>query len=281
MSEVRLRRSVLFMPGANASMLEKARGLACDVVILDLEDAVAPEAKESARAQVCAAVKERQFGHREVAVRINPLSSPWGDADLTAVRDAGPDAILLPKVMDAGDIAAVRDDEIPLWAMIETAQAMLNLAAIAASGVSLLAMGCNDLLKEMGAAAMPARENLWGALTQAVIAARANGIGVIDGTFNTIGDAAGLAASCEQGKAFGFDGKTLIHPSQIESCNRIFAPSPEAIAEAHRIVAAFARPENSNKGAISLEGRMVERLHADSAAQLIALADAIAARNGA
>jgi citrate lyase subunit beta/citryl-CoA lyase len=277
MAQIRLRRSILFMPGSNARALEKASTLACDVVALDLEDAVAPEAKELARAQVCAAIREKRFGTRETVVRINALSSPWGQDDLAAVREAGPDAILLPKVMTADDIAAAGEGDIPLWAMIETCQAMLNLAAIAASGVALLMVGANDLMKEMGATPMRQRENLWAVLTGAVIAARANGIDVIDGSFNVLGDDEGLAESCKQGNAFGFDGKTLIHPAQIETCNRLFAPSAEALAEAHRILAAFAA--EPGMGAIALEGRMVERLHADSAARLVALAGAIAAKS--
>jgi citrate lyase subunit beta/citryl-CoA lyase len=277
MAQIRLRRSILFMPGSNARALEKAAGLACDVVALDLEDAVAPEAKETARAQVCAAIREKRFGPRETVVRINALSSPWGRADLAAVRETRPDAILLPKVMTADDIAAAGGSDIPLWAMIETCQAVLNLAAIASSGAAVLMVGVNDLIKEMGATPMPGRENLWAVLTGAVIAARANGISVIDGSFNVLGDNEGLAAACEQGKAFGFDGKTLIHPGQIEECNRIFAPSAEALAEARHILAAFAA--EPGKGAIALQGRMVERLHADSAARLIAMADAIAAKS--
>ena len=267
------RRSVLFMPGSNARALEKARSLPCDVVALDLEDAVAPDAKTEARIQVCAAVRDRRFGAREVVVRINALTSVWGQDDLDAVRAAKPDAILLPKVKSAEDVAAALGP-IPLWAMIETTQAILNLAPIAASGAALLMMGCNDLLKEMNATPMGARENLWGALSQTVVAARAHGLGVIDGTFNALEDAAGLTAECAQGKAFGFDGKSLIHPGQIEICNRSFTPSPEAIAEARRILAAFA--QDGGKGALRLDGRMVEQLHADMAAKVIALADAAA-----
>jgi len=275
MEQIRVRRSVLFMPGSNARALEKARTLPCDVVALDLEDSVAPDAKAAARDAVCAAVKN--FGHREVVVRINALSSPWGRDDLAAMRAAKPDAIVLSKIGGAEDVAAAQCG-VPLWAMIETTRAILNLAAIAASGAAVLVMGTNDLLKEMQATPMPARENLWQALTQTVIAARAHGLGLIDGTYNTIADEPGLAAECAQGKAFGFDGKTLIHPSQIEAANRIFAPGPDEIDAAHRIVAAFELPENRGKGAIALEGRMVERLHAQNAARILAAADAIAAR---
>jgi citrate lyase subunit beta/citryl-CoA lyase len=254
-------------------MLEKARALPCDVVVLDLEDSVAPEAKDTARGAVCGAVKE--YGGREVVVRINPLASPYGKADLDAVGAAAPDAILLSKVESAADIAAVKTS-VPVWAMIETPLGVLNAAAIAACGAECLAMGTNDLLKAMRAQPLPDRRNLWAALSQTVIAARAHGRCVIDGTYNEIGDAAGFAESCAQGRAFGFDGKTLIHPGQIEACNRIFAPSADEIAQARRIIEAFA--QNPGKGAIALDGRMVERLHAEEAARLLALAQTIESR---
>jgi citrate lyase subunit beta/citryl-CoA lyase len=272
MQMIRPRRSVLFVPGAHARALDKARDLACDAVVLDLEDSVAPEMKAAARDAVCAAIAT--FGAREVVVRINPLSSPWGADDLAAVRAAKPDAVMLPKVWGAGDVAAVRG--LPVWAMIETAAAVLNLPEIAASGAAALALGTNDLLKEMQAHALPDRRNLWPVLTGAVLAARAHGLAVLDGTYNDLEDGEGFAAACVQGRAFGFDGKTLIHPGQIETANRIFAPQPEEIAEARRILAAFAQAENRDKGAIRLGGRMVERLHAEAAARLLALADALA-----
>jgi citrate lyase subunit beta/citryl-CoA lyase len=208
-------------------------------------------------------------------VRINPLASPHGRCDLDAVHAAAPDAILLSKVESAADIAAVKTS-VPVWAMIETPLGILNAAAIAAGGAECLAMGTNDLLKAMRAQPLPDRRNLWAALSQTVIAARAHGRCVIDGTYNEIGDAAGFAESCAQGRAFGFDGKTLIHPGQIEACNRIFAPSADEIAQARRIIEAFA--QNPGKGAIALDGRMVERLHAEEAARLLALAAAIESR---
>ena len=268
-----MRRSVLFVPGSSVKMLEKARTLACDVVVLDLEDSVAPEAKDAARARVFAAVKT--YGAREVVIRINAQSTPWGKADLAAVRSAAPDAVLLPKVERAGDVAAFTGD-IPVWAMVETPLGVLNVADIAASGAQCLVMGTNDLLKAMCAQSLPDRRNLWAALSQTVIAARAHGLTVIDGTYNDIGDAAGLAESCVQGRSFGFDGKTLIHPGQIEACNRAFAPSAEEIAQARRILDAFA--QNPQLGAIVLDGRMVEGLHAEDAARILALADAIGGR---
>ena len=254
-------------------MLEKARHLPCDVVVLDLEDSVAPEAKAAARDAVCAAVKS--YGAREVVVRINPLSASYGKADLAAVCAAAPDAVLLPKVESPADIHAAKGP-LPVWAMIETPLGVLNVAAIAASGVVCLAMGTNDLLKAIRAQPLPDRRNLWPALSATVLAARAHGASVIDGTYNDITDDAGFAESCAQGRAFGFDGKTLIHPGQIESCNRIFAPSPEDIVQARRILEAFAK--NPGKGAIALDGRMVERLHAEEATRILALAGAIGSR---
>jgi citrate lyase subunit beta/citryl-CoA lyase len=267
------RRSILFVPGSSAKMLEKARGLPCDVVVLDLEDSVVPEAKDTARAAVCAAV--RNYGPREVVVRINPLASPYGQADLQAVRDAAPDAVLLPKVEGQADIHAIKGP-LAIWAMIETPLAVLNVADIAASGVACLAMGSNDLLKAMRAQPLPDRRNLWPALSTTVLAARARGASVIDGTYNEIADDSGFAESCAQGRAFGFDGKTLIHPGQIESCNRIFSPSPEEILQARRILEAFEK--NPGKGAIALDGRMIERLHAEEAGRILALAGATGSR---
>ncbi len=256
-------------------MIEKARGLKADVIALDLEDAVAPDLKDTARKQACEAV--RAFAGREVVVRINALDTVWGKYDLAAVHAAGADAIVLPKVTGAADVVAAKGD-IPVWAMIETPMAVLNVAAIAASGAACLCMGTNDLLNDMRGTPLPDRRNLWSILTQTVIAARAHGLGVIDGTFNDIHDADRFEAACVQGRAFGFDGKTLIHPGQVEACNRIFAPSAEEIAAARRLLAAFDAPENKNKGAIALDGRMAERLHANNAARLIALAQAIAER---
>ena len=251
-------------------MLEKARDLPCDVVVLDLEDSVAPDAKDTAREAVCAAVKN--YGRREVVVRINAVGTLWHEADLGAVRTASPDAVLLPKVESPADIHAAKGP-LAIWAMIETPLGVLNAAAIAAGGTACLAMGTNDLLKAMRAQALPDRRNLWPALTATVLAARAHGTGVIDGTYNDVADQAGFAESCVQGRAFGFDGKTLIHPSQIESCNRIFAPSPEELASARRIIEAFEK--NPGKGALALDGHMIERLHAEEAQRILTLHHAI------
>ncbi|HKU55385.1 MAG TPA: CoA ester lyase [Rhizomicrobium sp.] len=267
------RRSVLFVPGSNPKMLEKASSLPCDVVVLDLEDSVAPEAKAAARDAVCAAVKS--YGRREVVVRINPLASSHGAADLEAVRAAAPDAVLLPKVERAADVHDAKGS-LAIWATIETPLGVLNAAAIAASGAACLVLGTNDLLKALHAKPLPDRRNLWPHLSATVLAARAYGASVIDGTYNDIADDVGFAESCVQGRAFGFDGKSLIHPGQIESCNRIFAPSPEEVLQARRIIEAF--DNNPGKGAIALDGHMIERLHTEEAMRILALNGAIERR---
>ncbi len=280
---IRPRRSVLYMPGSNARAIEKARALPADALILDLEDAVAPDAKELARAQVCEAVAARGFGKREVAIRINALLTAWGEADLAAAAEAKPDAILVPKVSSARDLAAVEARlgarQVALWAMFETPLVVLKAAEIAGAGgrLACLVMGTNDLVKEFHGLHTPDRQNLSAALGIAVAAARAFGLAAIDGVYNDIANSDGFYETCRQGRAFGFDGKTLIHPSQIAPCNEVFAPSPGEVEAARKIIAAFDRPENKGKGAISLDGRMVELLHAEIARNTVALADAIAA----
>jgi citrate lyase subunit beta/citryl-CoA lyase len=279
---IRPRRSVLYMPGSNARALEKARTLPADALILDLEDAVAPDAKELARRQVCGAVKARGFGLREVVIRVNALDTEWGKADLTAAVEANPDAILVPKVSSAAELYNVTAAaaEASLWAMIETPRAILKLAEIAGARgrLACLVMGTNDLLKDMHGMPMRGRENLAAALTLSVLVARAHGLAIIDGVFNNIADPEGFHAECMRARAFGFDGKTLIHPSQIAPCNEIFAPSAEEVESARRVIAAFQLPENRDKGAIALDGRMVERLHVETARHTVAVADVIAAR---
>ena len=287
MTAIRPRRSVLYMPGSNARALEKAQTLPADALILDLEDAVAPDAKELARQRVCDAVKAGGFGKREIVVRINALSTPWGEADLAAATAAKPDAILVPKISAPKDLHTVEEHllrhhaerGIALWAMVETPVAILNIAAIAAAGGRLgcFVMGTNDLIKEIHGTHTQDRANLSAALSLAVLAARANAIAVIDGVYNDIQNADGFKATCEQAKSFGFDGKTLIHPSQVEPCNAVFAPSPEEVDAARKLIAAFELPENKGKGAIKLDGRMVELLHAEIARGTVAMADAIAA----
>ncbi|HEY5239534.1 MAG TPA: CoA ester lyase [Rhizomicrobium sp.] len=284
MSDIRPRRSVLYMPGSNARALEKARTLPADALILDLEDAVAPDAKDLAREQVCAAVAARGFGKREIIIRINALSAAWGEADLAAAMKAEPDAILAPKISSPAELHVIdakmknAAPGIALWAMVETPLAILNIAAIAGAGgrLSCFVMGTNDLIKEVRGNHTKDRMNLAAALGLSVAAARAYNLAIIDGVFNDIQDADGFAAICVQGRSFGFDGKTLIHPTQVEPCNAIFAPSPEEVDAARKIIAAFDLPENKGKGAIKLDGRMVELLHAEIARRTVALSDAIA-----
>lgn len=283
MSAIRPRRSVLYMPGSNPRALEKAQTLPADALILDLEDAVAPDAKDVARKQVHDAVKAKGFGKREIVIRINGLSTPWGAQDLEAAVEAGPDAILVPKISKPEDLHEVdrrigHQSPVHVWAMVETPLAILNIQAIASAGgrLSCFVMGTNDLIKEMRGLHTPDRMNLSAALGLSVLAARANGLAAIDGVYNDIQNAEGFAETCHQGRAFGFDGKTLIHPSQIETCNGIFAPSPAEVEAARKVIAAFELPENKGKGAIKVDGRMVELLHAEIARQTVALADAIA-----
>ncbi len=273
------RRSALFVPGSNPRALEKAAGLPADVVILDLEDAVAPEVRPEARTRVCKLVASRPFGRREVAVRINALSTPWGHDDLAAVADAAPDAVLLPKVDGPGAFEQARalvPRPLPLWAMVETPRAILDVDAIAAAS-EVLVVGTNDLSAALRLRASPDRAALVPALARVVWAARAHGRGALDGVFNRLRDPEGLAAECRQGAALGFDGKTLIHPAQLGPCNDAFAPTAEELARARAIVAAFELPENQGRGAIAVGGAMVERLHLDAARRTLALAEAIGA----
>jgi citrate lyase subunit beta/citryl-CoA lyase len=275
------------MPGSNLRAMEKARELAADALILDLEDAVAPDAKVAAREQVCAAVTARGFGKREVIIRINALSTAWGDADLAAAAGANPDAILVPKVSTAKELqdveAGLGGADVAVWAMIETPLAIFKLREIAGAGgrLACFVMGTNDLIKEFRAQHTPDRQNLSAALSLSVAAARAFGLSVIDGVYNDIANTDGFYETCKQGRAFGFDGKTLIHPSQIAPCNKVFAPAADEVDAARKIIAAFERPENRGKGAIALDGRMVELLHAEIARRTVALADAIAALEAA
>ena len=281
MTADRPRRSALYMPAANARAIEKARDLPCDVVILDLEDAVAPDAKDLARDQAARAVRAGGFGGREVVIRVNGLDTPWGHEDLAAAIDARPDAILVPKVSSAHDVRAYGAAEaggVPLWAMVETCACLFALNEIAGAGAGLTALviGTNDLAKEMRCRLTTERPALTGPLSLAVAAARAHGLVILDGVFNGIDDDEGLARQCAQGAEFGFDGKTLIHPRQIEAANRAFSPAADEVAWSRTIVAAFDLPENAAKGVIRVEGRMVERLHLAEARRLIAVADAIA-----
>jgi citrate lyase subunit beta/citryl-CoA lyase len=289
---IRPRRSALYMPGSNARAMEKARSLPADCIILDLEDAVAPDQKAQARAAVVDTLRQGKFGAREVAVRINSLESPWGRDDLAALAPLGADALLLPKVSHPGEIMRAakeaRDagarDTLRLWAMMETPMAILNADSIArtagdpASRLAVLVMGTNDLAKETRARLRPGRAAMIPWLATCVLAARAHGLDLLDGVFGDIADQDGLRAECEQGRDMGFDGKTLIHPAQLAVCNEAFSPSEDDVAWSRKVIAAFDRPENADRGVIVLEGRMVERLHADMARRVLAIVEAVSAR---
>lgn len=271
---IRPRRSALYMPASNARAVAKARALDCDVVILDLEDAVGPESKEDARTAAAAAVREGGFGHRELVVRVNPLASEWGAADFAALATVRPDAILVPKVEDGRDAAAcvAAADGVPVWAMIETPRSLLRLDDLAGTaGLAALVLGTNDLAKDLTMRPGPDRLPFHAFLAATVTAARAHGLAALDGVYNAIDDPAGFARECEQGVRFGFDGKSLIHPSQIDACNAAFSPSAEEIGWAEAVVAAFAAPDAAGKGAIRADGRMVERLHLVQAERMLAI----------
>lgn len=283
----RPRRSALYLPASNAKAVAKARTLPCDVVILDLEDAVAPEFKAEARQAALAAVAEGGFGHREVAIRANAIDSEWGTADLAAIAASGVDAVLVPKVNSPQDIAryeeALRDapQAMQLWAMIETCASVANLHAIAACAastrLSLWIMGTNDLAKEMRAQLTPCRTPFLPFLSMAVAAARAHGVAVLDGVCNEFRDLEAFEAEARQGLMFGFDGKSLIHPAQIEPCNAVFSPGEADLAWARAVIDAFALPENAGKGVIRVEGKMTELLHLEQAQRLVAVAERIKA----
>lgn len=291
MTTIRPRRSVLYMPGSNARALEKAREISADALILDLEDAVAPDAKEMARAQVCAAVRAGGYGRRELVIRVNGIDTPWFSEDLAAAAEAGPDAILIPKVSSPETLQQVGTQldglwaapEIRVWAMIETPLAILEAEPIARAAqdartrLACFVMGTNDLAKETRARFVPGRAPMLPWLTSAILAARAHGIDIVDGVYNDIKDEAGFRAECEQGRDLGFDGKTLIHPAQVATANTVFAPDETELTRAKAIIAAFDEPANADKGAIQLDGRMVERLHAEMAKRVVALSEAIAA----
>jgi citrate lyase subunit beta / citryl-CoA lyase len=291
----RPRRSFLYMPGSNARALEKARELPADGVILDLEDAVAPEAKAIARELIRKTLLQGGFGDRDVIVRINGLDTRWWVDDLHAVADGRPDAVLVPKISEPyqlQDLAARivdmgTDPHIRVWAMMETPLAMLNVASIAAAALdsetrlSGFVMGTNDLAKDTRARIVPGRATMLPWLTNCIAAARAYGLDILDGVYNDLGNAEGFAEECRQSRDLGFDGKTLIHPKQIEACNAAFSPSPEEAEAARKIIAAFDLPENQGKGVIQVDGRMVERLHAEMARRTVEIADAIAQREPA
>jgi citrate lyase subunit beta/citryl-CoA lyase len=283
------RRSVLYMPGSNARALEKAKTLAADGLILDLEDSVAPEAKETARAQVAAAVKAGGFGSREVIVRINGLDSEWWLDDLNEIAGAKADGLLVPKVSSPEQLEAIAkhladisaDHAIRVWAMMEAPLAVLNAREIAAAAndsetrLEGFVLGTNDLAKETGTRIVPGRAPMLSWLMTCIAAARAYHLAILDGVYNDLSNADGFATECAEARDLGFDGKTLIHPNQIGPCNVAFSPSAEEVAQARKIIAAFEAPENKGKGVVSLDGRMVERMHADMARKTVAIAEAI------
>jgi citrate lyase subunit beta/citryl-CoA lyase len=285
----RPRRSVLYMPGSNARALDKAKTLPAVGVILDLEDSVAPEAKEAARQQVVDAVKAGGFGTREVFIRVNGVDTPWHADDLSAAAHAAPDVILVPKVSSPDTLELIgrrmldmgTNHKTRVWAMIETPLAIFNILEIASAArdsetrLAGFVMGTNDLAKDTRARLVPGRTPMLAWLSMCVAAARIHGIDILDGVYNDIGNADGFAKECTQGVELGFDGKTLIHPSQIEPCNNAFSPSPADVAQARKMIAAFDLPENKGKGVVSIDGRMVERLHADMARRTVAIAEAI------
>ncbi|MBM9503863.1 CoA ester lyase [Streptomyces sp. KK5PA1] len=276
------------MPGANERALEKAKSLPADALILDLEDSVAPDAKEEARKRVAAAVAAGGYGHREVTVRVNAPGTPWHEEDLRAAAEAGPDAVVVPKVdspttvrqVEAALAAAGAPDSTAIWAMIETPAAILDAAAIASASqrLTVLVMGTNDLAKELRAEPVPGRTPLLTALSLALLAARASGTAILDGVYNDVQDLSGFEAETLQGRQMGFDGKTLIHPRQVEPCNAIFSPAEEDIARARRIIQAFEDATSQGRGVVTVDGRMIEHLHVEEARRVLALAEAIAGR---
>lgn len=286
-ARLRPRRSCLYVPGDNTRALEKAKSLPADALILDLEDAVAPDAKADAREAILNAVDEGAFGATEVVIRVNGLETEWGRDDLRMAVSAGVDGVLVPKIARGKDIRAIdkalsklgAPRDLGLWVMIETPLAILNIKKIAKASARTrltgFVMGTNDLAKEYNAVPTPDRLTFLFSLSAAVVAARAYDLVAIDGVYNDIDNAAGLSVECEQGRVLGFDGKTLIHPSQIEAANRIFSPSEAELSHAKAVVEAFALPENQGKGVISLDGQMVELLHLEQAERLIAMDEAI------
>ncbi len=287
MTSLRPRRSVLYMPGANERALEKAKGLDADALILDLEDAVAPDAKADARARVCAAASSGEYGPREVTIRANGIGTQWHDDDIAAIATSGAAAVVIPKVNTRAEVeqvaqaltAAGAPDDLAIWAMLETPEAVFNAADIASHPrLAVLVMGTNDLVKELQAEFVPGRAPLLFGLSACVTGARAAGKVILDGVFNTLDDADGFEAECVQGRQFGFDGKTLIHPKQLEPANRVWAPSADEIERSRTIIDAFEAAEAAGQGVVTVDGRMIENLHVEQARRVIAVAAAIQER---
>jgi len=287
----RPRRSMLYMPGSNARALEKARALPADSLILDLEDAVAPDAKELARKQVCEAVAAGGFGMREVLIRVNALSTRWGYEDIAMASKSGADGLLLPKVESADAIrhmeAIMRANGAPesmrIWAMMETPRSILESQRIAESTPRMegLVMGTSDLAKELDCAHTHERLPFIVSLGLCLLAARAAGLAILDGVYLDLNDEVGFEAACKQGQELGFDGKTLIHPKQVGPCNKVFTPKPQDVAWSRRIIEAHAAAAARGEGVVVVDGRLVENLHVESARRLVSMADAIAAMEAA
>jgi len=289
-NDLRPRRSVLYMPAANERALEKAKAIPADALIFDLEDAVAPDAKAEARERACAMFVAGGYGNREITIRANGIGTLWHDDDLAAIAQAGPDGVVVPKVNSAADVHAIEaalerhgaPDRTRIWAMLETPVAMLHAEEIcgASERLNVLVMGTNDLAKELHAQRVPSRQPLMGGLYLALLAARAADKVILDGVFNDIKDEVSFAAECSQGRQMGFDGKTLVHPSQVEPCNLAFSPEADEVELAVRIIAAFEEAEREGRGVVTVDGRMIENLHVDEARRVLAIQEAIAAAEG-
>ncbi len=275
-------RSVLYMPSSNPRALDKAKTLPADAIIFDLEDAVAPDAKDVAREQACAAVASGDYPGRVLTIRCNGLDTPWGEDDLLAAGQAGPDAVVVPKVSGVehlSRVAALLPEGMAIWAMVETPTAVFDVRAIAAfAQVQALVLGTNDLAKELRATLVPGRGPLLPHLATTLLGGREAGVAVLDGVYNDVKDLAGFEAECRQGAQLGFDGKTLVHPTQVEVANRVWAPSSDEVAAARAVVEAFAEAERDGRGVVVVDGRMVEALHRDNALRTLATAEAIAAK---
>jgi len=280
--DFRPRRSVLYMPSSHARALEKARSIPCDGLILDLEDAVAPDAKPAAREAACAAAASGEYGAREVTIRVNGIGTPWHARDIVAAAAAGPDGIVVPKVNTAEEVRGLTTaleragapDHTRLWAMIETPEAIFNVRDIAAASdrLAVLVMGTNDLVKELYAEHVPGRQPVLTSLGLAVLAARATGKAILDGVYNDVKETDGFLAECRQGRELGFDGKTLIHPGQVAGANEAFAPSAEAVEDARGILDAW---ETGNQGVVTYNGRMIENLHVEAARRTLGIHEAV------
>lgn len=286
-TSARPRRSVLYMPGSNARALEKAKGLAADGLILDLEDAVAPDAKATARLQVCQAVKDGGYGMRELIIRVNSLASPWGYEDIAAAARTGADAILLPKVESADAVRQLETimvangapDDMAIWAMMETPRSIINAEAIATAShrMECLVMGTSDLAKELNCAHTRERLPMIVSLGRCLLAARAYDLAIVDGVYLDLNDDEGFVYACRQGVELGFDGKTLIHPKTVAACNEAFSPQPKDVEWSRKIIGAYEQATARGEGVVVVDGKLVENLHVAGAKRLVAMAEAIEA----